>query len=132
MAKDASLAAPGPRLYRQVADRLAEMIEAERLAPGARLPPERELAARLGVARSTLREAMIALEIAGRVAIRTGSGIYVMETEEVPAPDLGAGPLELLDARELIEGEVAARAAASVDAGGLLEIEATVEAMAGA
>ena len=73
---------------------------------------------------------MIALEIAERVAIRTGSGIYVTGAEPRQASDLGAGPLELLDARELIEGEIAARAALAIDAAGLLTIEATIEAMA--
>ncbi|MDB2408025.1 FCD domain-containing protein, partial [Jannaschia sp.] len=48
------------------------------------------------------------------------------------SPDLGAGPLELLDARELIEGEIAARAALAIDATALLAIEATVDAMADA
>lgn len=122
----------GLRLYREVADRITDMIASERLAAGTRLPPEREMAARFGVARSTLREAMIALEIGGRVSIRTGSGIYVTGTAPGQAADLGAGPLELLDARELIEGEIAARAALSVDAAGLVIIDATIGAMAGA
>lgn len=128
MARDTT--APGIRLYRQVADRVAKIIVEEALKPGTRLPPERELAARLNVARSTLREAMIALEIAGQVTIRTGSGIYVTETVASAEADLGPGPLELLDARELIEGEIAARAAMSIDANRLLAIEASIEAMA--
>ena len=128
MARDVT--APGTRLYRQVADRVAGIITEEALKPGTRLPPERELAARLNVARSTLREAMIALEIAGQVTIRTGSGIYVTETVARTEDDLGPGPLELLDARELIEGEIAARAAMSVDANRLLAIESSIEAMA--
>ncbi|MGB3553490.1 MAG: FCD domain-containing protein [Jannaschia sp.] len=128
MAKDNP--AIGMRLYRQVAERVVGMIEAQGFKPGTRLPPERELAGTLGVARSTLREAMIALEIAGRVAIRTGSGIYVANTAPVQPADLGAGPLELLDARELIEGEIAARAAVAMDAGQLIAIEGSIEAMA--
>lgn len=122
----------GTRLYRKIADDLAAMIDAECLPIGARLPPERELATRMGVARSTLREAMIALEIAGRVVIRTGSGIYVSAAASSEMDDLGAGPLELLSARELIEGEIAARAAVAIDVGALIGIEATVEAMAAA
>lgn len=120
----------GLRLYRDVADRITDMILSERLEIGMRLPPERQLAHRFGVARSTVREALIALEIAERVAIRTGSGIYVTGTEPRHSPDLGAGPLELLDARELIESEIAARAALAIDATGLRTIEATIEAMA--
>lgn len=121
---------PGMRLYRQVADRVARMIVEESLAPGTRLPPERELAARLNVARSTLREAMIALEIAGQVTIRTGSGIYVTQADTRAEDDLGPSPLELLDARELIESEIAARAAVSIDANRLMALEASIEAMA--
>jgi GntR family transcriptional repressor for pyruvate dehydrogenase complex len=122
----------GLRLYREVADRITDMILSERLEIGTRLPPERQLANRFGVARSTVREALIALEIAERVAIRTGSGIYVTGTEPRQPSDLGAGPLELLDARELIEGEIAARAALAIDAAGLQTIEASIEAMANA
>lgn len=122
----------GQRLYRQVAGRLARIIAAEGLAVGRRLPSERELAERLGVARSTLREALIALEIEGRVDIRTGSGIYVADAPRGRLSDLGAGPLELLDARELIEGEVAARAAVSIDSAALVAVEASIEAMVAA
>jgi DNA-binding FadR family transcriptional regulator len=122
----------GFRLYRQVADQISRIIIDESMTPGTRLPPEREFSARLNVARSTLREAMIALEIAGQVRIRTGSGIYVTEAGAGAGDDLGAGPLELLDARELIEGEIAARAAMSIDANRLLVIEASIEAMAAA
>ncbi len=122
----------GHRLYRQVAGRLAAIIADEGVPVGARLPAERDLASRLGVARSTLREALIALEIEGRVDIRTGSGIYVTDAPRGLLGDLGAGPLELLDARELIEGEIAARAAVSVDSARLIAIEASIEAMAAA
>ena len=48
-----------------------------RYAPGDRLPPERELAQQLGVSRPSVREAMIALETAGVIEVRTGSGTYV-------------------------------------------------------
>lgn len=120
---------PGFRLYRQVADQISRMIIDESMAPGTRLMPERELALRLNVARSTLREAMIALEIGGQVAIRTGSGIYVTQAGAATKNDLGAGPLELLDARELIESEIAARAAMSIDANHLMAIEASISAM---
>lgn len=122
----------GYRLYREVAGQITQIIVNEALKPGTRLPPERELATRLNIARSTLREAMIALEIAGQVNIRTGSGIYVTKAGAISGDDLGAGPLELLDARELIESEIAARAATSIDANHLMAIEASIGAMASA
>lgn len=47
------------------------------MAPGDRLPPERELAAELGVSRATLSQALVALEVAGRVEVRHGDGAVV-------------------------------------------------------
>ena len=61
------------RLYQQVADRLRELVESGEYKVGDRLPPERELAEMLDVSRPTVREALIALEVEGRVRIRVGS-----------------------------------------------------------
>jgi DNA-binding FadR family transcriptional regulator len=100
------------RLYRQVADQIEALIAAGEFAPGDRLPPERDLAGKLGVSRATVREAMIALELAGLVDVRTGSGIYVLTPPVVhEEKDVGPGPFELLDARRALEGGVAALAA---------------------
>ena len=116
------------RLYRQVADQIETLIASGEFAPGDRLPPERDLAGKLGVSRATVREAMIALELAGLVDVRTGSGIYVLTPKRGmdEARDQGPGPFELLDARRALEGGVAALAAANAtDA----EIEALREAL---
>lgn len=105
------------RLYRRVAAQIAGLISDGSIARGERLPAERDLAIRLGVSRPTLREALIALEIAGLVEVRTGSGIYVRETpatdETEPArlPELGVGPLELIDARLVVECAITRAAA---------------------
>ena len=107
------------RLYRQIAEQVRGLIVAGEFATGKRLPAERDLARQLGVSRPSVREALIALEIEGWVEVRTGSGIYVQEarrrsTARAPANGHGAadwGPLELMQARELVEGEVAALAA---------------------
>lgn len=106
-------AKPEVRMYRLVADRIQQLIREEGLASGMRLPPERELAARLGVSRASLREAMVALEIGGVIEVRGGSGVYVAESQAQAAavPEAGPGPFEVLAARRLIEAEVAARAA---------------------
>jgi len=67
------------RLYKTVADNLLTVIDSGKYAIGERLPAERDLASEYGVSRPTMREAMIALEIAGRVEVRKGSGVYVLE-----------------------------------------------------
>lgn len=102
-----------PRLYRVVSGKIEELIRAENIRPGERLPAERELATKLGVSRTSLREALIALELGGTVEVRGGSGVYVSEQAKPQAevPSAGPGPFEVLAARRLIEVEVAAMAA---------------------
>jgi GntR family transcriptional regulator, uxu operon transcriptional repressor len=102
------------RLYRQIADQIAGLIAAGEFKPGSRLPAERELAAKLGVSRASVREAIISLEIGGLVEVRIGTGIFVTASAATAASrdrDVGPGPFELLSARKLIEGEIAALAA---------------------
>jgi GntR family transcriptional regulator, uxu operon transcriptional repressor len=102
------------RLYRQIADQIAGLIAAGEFPPRSRLPAERELAAKLGVSRASVREAIISLEIGGLVEVRVGTGIFVT-AKPLPttaaAGDAGPGPFELLNARKLVEGEIAALAA---------------------
>jgi len=102
------------RLYRQIADQIRTLIGMGEVAPGARLPAERDLARQLGVSRPSLREALIALEVEGLLDVRVGSGIYVSPAgRRVPATDLAgdSGPFEVIRARWMIEGECAALAA---------------------
>jgi DNA-binding FadR family transcriptional regulator len=109
------------RLYRQIAQQLRDLITRGEFKPGERLPAERDLARQLGVSRPSVREALIALEVEGWVEVRTGSGIYVQPPQQrgaparaasTPAPEGGDwGPLQLMQARELVEAEVAALAA---------------------
>jgi DNA-binding FadR family transcriptional regulator len=125
------------RLYRQIADQLRQLIARGEFAVGARLPAERDLAKQLGVSRPSVREALIALEVENWVEVRTGSGIYVLDRSNINAinkiaakevntpatvinegevalfPERKAewGPLELIRARRVVEGETAAIAA---------------------
>jgi DNA-binding FadR family transcriptional regulator len=109
------------RLYRQIAGQLRALITAGEWAVGSRLPAERDLARQLGVSRPSVREALIAMEVEGWVEVRTGSGVYVLDRNSQSSrreakgvaqllPDEW-GPLELIRARRLVEGEVAAMAA---------------------
>lgn len=100
------------RLYRQIADQLRLLIEAGEFPVGARLPPERDLALKLGVSRPSVREALIALEVEGWVEVRMGSGVYVQSLAGAPRASLTAeSPLETIRARRTIESELAAQAA---------------------
>ena len=72
--------AGGTRAERQFAGKdLDRQIAAGEFAPLSRLPAERDLVAKLGVSRPSVREALIALEVEGWVEVRTGSGVYVLE-----------------------------------------------------
>ena len=105
------------RLYEQVAGQVTDLVTRGEFKPGDRLPPERDLAKLLGVSRPTVREAMIALEIAGLVEVRVGAGAFVTHKAKNGAANgrlfegVGSSPLELIAARRAIEPEVAALAA---------------------
>ncbi|MCP1170310.1 FadR family transcriptional regulator, partial [Limimaricola sp. ASW11-118] len=99
--------------YRLVADEIVAAIRAGDLAPGAKMPADKDLVERLGVSRTTVREAMIALELMGYVVTRFGAGAFVAEAlpeapREAPAQP---GFYELVEARYRIEPEIAAAAA---------------------
>jgi DNA-binding FadR family transcriptional regulator len=120
------------RLYQQVAEQIGALIRRGEFPSGHRLPPERDLARSLGVSRPVVREAMVALEIAGLVEVRTGSGAYVRAPrgDEAPAlDDAGPSPFDLIRARMLIEGEIAfaAEAATPADLKGIAETLALME-----
>ncbi|WPD74210.1 FadR family transcriptional regulator [Dickeya fangzhongdai] len=103
------------RLYRQISNLLINCIRNGQFAAGQLLPSERELAKQLGVSRSSIREALIALEITGWVEIRTGNGVYVND----PLPDAPpAAPPEdefslraFIQARQVYEAMMAELAA---------------------
>ena len=102
------------RLYRQIADQLRALIAGGEFTAGARLPAERDLSKQLGVSRPSVREALIALEVEGWVEVRTGSGVYVLDRSHRASEPMEAaewGPLELIRARRVVEGETAALAA---------------------
>lgn len=73
-----------PRLYRQIADQLQQLINEGEFPPGTLLPPERELAQSLGVSRASVREALIALEVVGLVEVRVGHGVVVQDRQSLP------------------------------------------------
>ena len=118
------------RLYRQIADQISGLIASGEFAEATRLPSERDLAVQLGVSRPSVREALIALEVEGKVDVRVGSGIYVARRRPAAVIDpdrQGQGPFELLRARWLIEGEIAAEAARTATVEDLAHVRAALE-----
>ena len=65
-----------------VAEQIRNLIIREEIAEGARLPAERELAARFGASRPTVSQALRSLSLMGLVEIRHGSGAYVVRRPE--------------------------------------------------
>jgi len=106
------------RLYEEVARQIETMI-VEQMKPGDMLPPERQLAEKFGVSRSSIRDAIRRLEHIGLVEPRQGSGTVVREL----SADAVVNPLsavlrqkrtlvsELLEVRRILEPPLAARAA---------------------
>jgi DNA-binding FadR family transcriptional regulator len=103
------------RLYRRIAELLETRIDQGLFPAGTYLPAERELAEQLAVSRTSVREALIALEVTGRVAIRQGYGVQVLAGPQRPAaqnpPEVDIGPIQIMEARRVIEPRIAELAA---------------------
>jgi GntR family transcriptional repressor for pyruvate dehydrogenase complex len=119
------------RRYEQVAEQIQKLIAQGLLKSGDRLPPERELATRFGVARSSIRDAVRTLEVMGILEPRQGAGTVVRDlsadslvvplaTVLVRKRELVA---ELLDVRRMLEPGLAARAARNATVEEVLELE---------
>jgi GntR family transcriptional regulator, transcriptional repressor for pyruvate dehydrogenase complex len=124
-----------PRLYEQLAKQLMEFIEAARLEPGDTLPPERELAERLGVSRATLAQALVALEVLGVIDVQQGTGAVLVDRPNVPSVIKGlrehrARLPEIVEARSTIEVKLAELAAARRTDEDLQAIDKALDAMA--
>ncbi|VEA70275.1 L-lactate utilization operon repressor [Serratia rubidaea] len=109
------------RLYQQLAAELKQRIEGGVYPVGDKLPAERYIAEEMNVSRTVVREAIIMLEVEGYVEVRKGSGIHVISNQQkhlvVPGDSIefaSVGPFELLQARQLIESNIAEFAATQV------------------
>jgi GntR family transcriptional regulator, transcriptional repressor for pyruvate dehydrogenase complex len=122
------------RLYEQVAEQITGWIAENGLGVGDRLPPERELAGRLGVSRATLSQALVALEVIGVVVVRHGDGTVLTDR-------LRTGPVieairahadrlpEIIEARDALESKLASLAAARRTEEDVVAIRAALEEM---
>lgn len=120
--------------FEETVDRLGTAIKLGLLAPGERLPAERELCARLGIARSTLRQALLALTEGGRLhAVRgRGGGTFVVDhppSSEPLSPGELAGWRHVCDQRLVVEAGVAVLAARRAGSDALAALDGLVAAM---
>jgi len=114
------------RLFWRIVEKIETSINSRVYSPGSRLPPERELAETFNVSRPTIREAIIALEVRGRVEVKTGSGVYVLNSEITNQKIETVNAFEVTQARALIEGEVAAIAATTITIDELVQLDKTL------
>jgi len=122
------------KVYEEVARQIQNHIF-EHLKPGDVLPPERELAQKFGVSRSSVRDAIRSLELIGLLEPQQGRGTVVCE----PSANAVTGPLtavimqkrklvkELLDVRKIVEPALARRAALHITDAQIAELERLLE-----
>ncbi|MFC3997949.1 FadR/GntR family transcriptional regulator [Nocardiopsis sediminis] len=134
----ASPASPAPSQSEIVVDGIKHMIMDGRLAPGDRLPIEKDLAARLGVSRGSLREGVRALVVTGVLETRQGDGTYVtaLDPGRLLSPigflvDLNRPEniADLQSVRRTLETEAAARAALRIGDADIAAAEQVLSAM---
>lgn len=125
------------RISDDAAEQIRERVEEWGLKPGDRLPPERELAARLGVGRTSIREGLRALEFSGFVDVIPSKGVFLKEDpggklDRTLAAWLAAdrgGQIELIELRAALEGQAVALAAERATPVELATIERGLPAM---
>jgi GntR family transcriptional repressor for pyruvate dehydrogenase complex len=123
------------RIYEHIVEQIRALIREGRWAPGDQIPPERELAERFRVSRTSVREALRALEMQGVIESRQGGGTFVRTADtEALVPPLAAAILrgrqelaEVLEVRELIEPGVARQAAKRATDEHIAELESLLE-----
>jgi GntR family transcriptional regulator, transcriptional repressor for pyruvate dehydrogenase complex len=125
-----------PTTFEETVERLGNAIKLGLLGAGTRLPPERELAAQLGISRSTLRQAIVTLVQSGHLTSVRGraGGTFVAETPPLAARSARLPPARrmraVLDYRVAIEMGAAMLAAERARARDLDRMRSCVEKMA--
>jgi GntR family transcriptional repressor for pyruvate dehydrogenase complex len=126
------------RIYEEIVRQVKAMIAEGRLKGGDRLPPERDLAEKFVVSRTSVREALRALESLGLVEIRPGEGTFIrqMSVEALVEPlallmvSQREATGELFEARRLLEPALAALAATRATPEEIQEMERILEEQA--
>jgi DNA-binding FadR family transcriptional regulator len=122
--------------FEETVERLGTAIKLGLLPPGTRLPAERELCARFGIARSTLRQALVALAQSGHLhATRgRGGGTFVADPQPPATPptaEVLADWRSVCDERMAVEVGIAVLAAERADAESIATLEELIDALDG-
>jgi GntR family transcriptional repressor for pyruvate dehydrogenase complex len=115
------------KLYKQVADQLQSLILADSIKPGDKLPSERELAGRMGVSRTVIREAIRVLSDRGLVRVKSGCGTYVRKLSPKDAAASIGLFLKLSQNPRLLQNVYEVRKMIEVEAAGMAAERATDE-----
>jgi DNA-binding FadR family transcriptional regulator len=124
-----------PTTFEETVERLGTAIRLGLLAPGTQLPPERELAEQLGIARSTLRQALTTLVQSGHLVVHRGrtGGTFVADTPPLTEGAHGRLPdswHDTWDARVAVEAGAAVLAAERADPAAIARLDEIVALMA--
>lgn len=103
-------------VYEQVREQVARMVAAGTLAPGARLPTIRQLAADLGLAKGTVAKAYELLETDSVIETRGRKGSFVLEADRHSVSEQRAGLTHAADALVVVAKQLGADEAAAVAA----------------
>jgi DNA-binding FadR family transcriptional regulator len=131
MSIDITRRAPKQTSTDRLLSSLQEAIDSGRWRPGERIPTERALSDRYGMARNTIRRALRQLEDAGRIVRHVGRGTFVEQGKPIPSDDLArrienASPNEIMEVRLMIEPQAAECAAARANGA---ELDAMAECL---
>lgn len=127
------------KVYQVIFNRIRDSIANGELKPGQKLPPERDLAKRFQVSRTSIREALRVLEINGIIEVKTGDGSFIRPVEtQVLINDLASAIIkaednlvyEMLEIRRVLETECAALAALRASASDLEKLRRLLDDMA--
>ena len=124
-----------PRLYEVIVEQLVAYISDKNLSEGDRLPAERDLAAKLGVSRASVSQALVALEVQGVLSVRHGDGAILVRrpTEEraIRALREHADRIpDIIEARVALEVNLAGLAATRRTEAEMAAIDAAIATMA--
>ncbi|SDM26318.1 FadR/GntR family transcriptional regulator [Bacillus sp. OK048] len=123
------------KVYLEIVKQLRAMIAADNLISGDKIPSERELSERLNVGRSSVREALRALELLGLIETRRGEGTFIRDFQGNQLVQLlgtfilqdEKAKLDVIETKNLIEMDLLRLVISRIDEKRLLQLKGLVE-----